>query len=71
MGELLAESPESFNSSLHLAWGDVAVDSMAPTMVRVHLKKSKTDQFGDGADIVLGKTGLTLCPVAAILSYIA
>ena len=42
-----------------------------PRMVRIHLKQSKTDQFGKGVDIVLGKTGLDLCPVAAVLGYIA
>lgn len=71
LGELLMESTEVFNCCRHLEWGDIAVDSVsAPTMVRVHLKQSKTDQFGAGADIVLGKTGLDLCPVASILAYI-
>lgn len=36
-------------------------------MVQIHFKKSKCDQFGMGSDIVLGKTGLDLCPVTAIL----
>ena len=39
-------------------------------MVRVHLKQSKTDQMGQGAHIILGSTGLDLCPVAAVLGYI-
>ena len=39
-------------------------------MVRCHLKQSKTDQLGRGVDVVLGRTGLELCPVAAVLSYI-
>ena len=39
-------------------------------MVRIHLKKAKCDQFGAGADIVLGRTDMALCPVAAILDYI-
>ena len=40
-------------------------------MVRIHLKQSKTDQMGQGAYIVLGKSGSEVCPVAAVLSYIA
>ena len=40
-------------------------------MLQVHLKQYKTDQFGKGADIVLGKTGNELCPVAAALGYMA
>ena len=41
------------------------------TMVQVHLKRSKTDQFGRGTKVFLGRTGCTLCPVAAVLGYIA
>ena len=44
-------------------------DPQAPSMVRIHLKQSKTDLFGRGADIVLGRTGGDLCPVAAVLTY--
>ena len=40
-------------------------------MVQIHLKQSKTNQLGKGADIVLGRMDQDLCPVAAILSYIA
>jgi hypothetical protein len=40
-------------------------------MVRCHFKQSKTDQLGRGIDVVMGKTGLDLCPVAAVLGYIA
>ena len=55
LGELLMHSKAEFNPITSLAWGDVAVDSTSkPTMVRIHLKKSKCDQFGVGVDIVLG-----------------
>ena len=71
LGELLPGSSGEFNPATSLAWGDVAVDDpMAPRMVQVHLKKSKCDQFGNGADIVLGVTGVALCPVTAILKYV-
>ena len=51
---------------------DVAVDShSSPSMVRVHLRRSKTDPFGKGIHIYLGKTDLPLCPVVAILGYLA
>lgn len=39
--------------------------------MRIHLKKSKCDQFEKGADVILGCTDNTLCPVSAILHYIA
>lgn len=67
LGELLFNSASTFNPQLHLAWGDVAVDKAeAPTLVRIHLKQSKTDQMGQGAYIVLGRSGSEICPVAVI-----
>ena len=76
LGELLPGEGVTFNPRLHLAWGDVAVDGLQdPKMVRVHLKQSKTDQMGQGANIILGRTrtssDLHVCPVAAVLGYVA
>ncbi len=71
LGELLPEAKAKVDPAVSLMWGDVAVDGREkPTMVRVHLKRSKCDQFGAGANIVLGATGQPLCPVTAILRYI-
>ena len=72
LGELLPESATGFNIATDLAWGDVAVDNrQAPKMVQIHLKKSKTHQFGRGVDVVVGTTGSPLCPVAAVVDYIS
>ena len=72
LGELLPPSPTRFNPRLHLAWGDVAIDNQDnPRMVKFHLKQSKTDQLGKGVDVVVGRTDCALCPVAAILAFIA
>ena len=72
LGELLLTKRSDFNPRLHLSWGDMAVDTrQAPTMLRFRLKQSKTDPFGRGADVVLGRTGCGLCPVAAVLTYAA
>ena len=71
LGELLPECQLRSTPSSSVMWGDVAVDDRElPSMVRIHLKRSKCDQFGAGVDIVLGKTGLPLCPVSALLAYI-
>ena len=71
LGELLLDSPSHFNPATSLAWGDVAADSHTnPTMIQFHLKVSKCDQFGTGANIVIGRVDSSLCPVAAILNYI-
>ena len=72
LGELLPETANSFRPATDLAWGDIAVDNPSnPQMVQIHLKKSKCDQFGKGSDIILGRTSSPLCPVAALLSFIA
>ena len=69
--EITIPQRSGFNSAVHLGWGDVAVDSIVvPTCVRVHLKRSKCDQFGKGVDVYVGSTGDELCPVAALLAYI-
>ena len=68
--ELLVPSQKVYNAAEHLSWGDVTVDSQtSPKMLKVVLKKSKTDQFGAGAQVYVGRTGCTLCPVAAVLEY--
>lgn len=55
-----------------LAWGDVRVNSHSqPVYLVVHLRQSKTDIFGAGVSLYVGKTGCDLCPVAAALSYLA
>ena len=41
------------------------------SLVRIHLRRSKTDQLGKGLDIYLGRTDEDLCPVAALLAYLA
>ena len=42
-----------------------------PSKVRVFLKRSKTDQFGRGVAVWIGATGDELCPVRAMLDYVA
>ena len=55
-----------------MAWGDVAIDDgSSPRLLKVHLKRSKTDQLGKGIDIYIGKTDCPLCLVVAIMAYMA
>ena len=44
---------------------------MHPTMLRVKLKCSKTNQFGKGVEVYVSRTGCQICPVAATLAYMA
>ena len=55
-----------------MGWGDVAIDNRTnPRAIKVHLRRSKTDQFGNGVDVVIGKTGDALCPVPAVCAFMA
>lgn len=55
-----------------LAVSDVSVDSWEnPKLVTLHLRSSKTDQYGEGVNICLARNHSDLCPVAAVLSYLA
>ncbi len=65
LGELLPESIRDVNlvTSLVMATAD-SMDN--PTMISVHLKKLKCNQFGAGVNIVVGHSGHSLCPVAVV-----
>lgn len=70
LGELLPSSLSEAKSCVQ--WEDIAVDNrVKPKMFRIFLKKSKTDQFGKGAHIILGSTDKQVCPVSSLTSYLA
>ena len=71
-GEITIPSSAAYDSTTHLSWGDVTIDnSLSPKLLQVILKRSKTDQTGKGAKVFIGRTDGLLCPVTAILSYMA
>jgi hypothetical protein len=71
-GEFTVTSAQAADQDTCLSPTDVSVDNhTTPSMVKVHLKQSKTDPFRHGVNIFLGRTNATLCPVAAILAYYA
>ena len=70
--EFTTSSTTSFDSRANLLASDVAIDShQSPSTVAISIKMSKTDQFGSGITIFLGRTSNELCPVAALLHYLA
>ena len=46
-------------------------DQEHSTTIQLSLKSSKTDPFRRGVHIVIGSTQDDLCPVAALLAYLA
>lgn len=56
----------------HMSWGDVAIDNLTSSkLLQVNLKKSKTDQLEKGVEVFIGRTSAMLCPVVAVLTYMA
>ena len=71
-GEFTVPTPGAYDNQVHLNLDDLAIDSRtAPSMVRVHIKQSKTDPFRQGTEVYLGATGSSLCPVQALWQYLA
>ena len=71
-GEFSVTHVSEFDPASSLCLGDIAVDHhQDPSVVQVRLKQSKTDPFRRGVSIYLGRTQTDLCPVVAILAYIA
>lgn len=71
-GEFTIPSDASFDPQIHLTPQDIAVDNCSnPSLIRVYIKKSKTDPFRHGVHIFCGKTDDALCPVSAMMSYLA
>ena len=71
-GEFTVRSQEVFDPSFSLTLGDIAVDQHNnPSIVRIRLKQSKTDPLRRGVNVFLGQTNADLCPVTAILAYVA
>ena len=64
-------SDSAFDPSVHLSWGDLAVDAPGnPTVLSVRLKASKTDPFQKGITLYIGRVSSDLCPVSAVLAYL-
>ena len=51
---------------------EVAINlRLVPTVVRLWLRRAKTDPFGRGVEIFLGVSGIEVCPVTALMRYLA
>ena len=69
-GEFTSTSNVEDNGGLLVS--DVTVDSRHnPQVVTLLLRRSKTDPFGAGTQLHVGRTFNAICPVSALLSYLA
>ena len=56
-GELTVPSGKSFDTNIHLSWGDLPInDTCNPQVIKVWLCHLKTDQLGNGVEVVVGRT---------------
>ena len=61
-------SDKAYDSAVHLSMGDITVDDPSnPSMLKIKLKPTP---FRRGVDLFVGRTGLDLCTVAALLGYL-
>jgi hypothetical protein len=71
-GEITVPSDGAYDRGAHLNVSDVSVDSTSkPTTIKVKIKASKTDPFRQGVDLFIGTTDNELCPVTAMMAYLA
>ena len=71
-GEFLVPDGTQYDASIHLSLADFTLNqSSSPWQITLNIKKSKTDQFRQGMQVVLGATGSDLCPVGALLDFLS
>ena len=71
-GKFTLPAGVKFDPSRHLSPSDVIVDNLIqPSVLCIHLKSSKTDTMGAGVNLFVGQTYNSLCPVVAMLQYLA
>ena len=72
LGKLLVPSLSAFDPSSHITINDIAVDDdRNPAMIQFTLKASKTDPFRKGVQVAVGKTEDDICPVRALMEFLA
>ena len=71
-GEFTVPSQSEYDPSTHLSLDDITIDSAdSPSLIQVSIKQSKTDPFHKGVQLFLAKTGKNICPITAIMPYLA
>ena len=62
----------TYGPTQYLSLCDIAMDSRkSPHLLQVTIKQSKTDPFHQGVNLFLGKTGTRICPINAMMPYLA
>ena len=68
----MCPSQQDYDPTVHLSLADIAMDNhVNPSVIRIRIKQSKTDPFRAGVDVFLGSSDSKICPVGAMVSYLA
>ena len=69
-GELTSHTADGWSPGHSVLVENLSVNSVHDlSIIKIHLRMSKTDQYGKGVNIYLGRTGSDiLCPVLALLA---
>ena len=71
-GEITIPSEAEYDTGAHLNFEDIAINNLEKlTIMQVRIKASKTDPFRKGVELYLGRTSNELCPISAMLAYLA
>ena len=71
-GGAAVPSEAEYDSSVHLNMADISIDNADNlTVVKAKITASKTNQFRKGVDMFIGGTYNQLCPVEALMAYVA
>ena len=71
-GEITVPADNGYDPGAHVSFTDVAIDDRSnPKLMRIRIKASKTDPFRKGVDIFVGRTEDDMCPISAMLAYLA
>ena len=69
---MTVQNQNIFDRTIHHSLQDVALDSRVTlTIIWLAIKESKTDHFHKGVRLCLGSTDSVICPVKAMLTYLA
>ena len=70
--EFTVPTQDTFDEAVHLSYKDISVDNWHnPQLISIRIKQSKTDPFRKGVTLMLSKTDKSVCPVTALLPYLA
>ena len=71
-GEITVPLDNGYDPGAHVSFTDVAIDDRSnPKLMRIRIKASKMDPYCKEVDIFVGRTGDNICPISAMLAYLA